>query len=112
MLDSKAQWEQDKAEDIEIYEKYVDRERRREAGEPISEDEDDDADGEEDRVKEVPVKPVFDEAGELAKFDEKEENAIVEIPAEIINDIDDDWPMTPDDEQDYIDRVLDSRAAV
>jgi len=55
---------------------------------------------------------VFDEVDTLAKFDEKEENAVVEIPDEIVNDTDDDWPMTEAEEQDYIDKVLDQRAAV
>jgi len=60
----------------------MDRERRREAGEPVSDDEEED-DGEEAKEKEPPVKPVFDENGVLSKFDEKEENAIVTIPAEV-----------------------------
>ena len=112
LLDTKAQWEQDKAEDIEVYDRWADRERRREAGEPVSEDEDEDAEGEDDKEKVAPVKPVFDEFDTLAKFDEKEENAVVEIPDEIVNDTDDDWPMTAEEEQEYIDRVLDQRAVV
>ena len=111
MLDTKAQWEQDKAEDIEAYNVYMDRERRREAGEPVSDDEDDDGE-EEGKPKTAPTKPVFDEDEALAKFDEKEENAIVEIPDEIVDDIDDDWPMNADEENEYVDRVLASREAV
>ena len=89
----------------------MDRERRREAGEPVSDDEDEEMEGEEGKEKEKPQNPVFDEKDALAKFDEKEENAIVEIPPEIIDDIDDDWPMNAEEEADYVDRVLASREA-
>jgi hypothetical protein len=54
---------------------------------------------------------VFDEAGVLKKFDDKEENAIVEIPDEIQNQVDDDWKMGDKEREDFIDRVLQSRDA-
>lgn len=53
--------------------------------------------------------PVFNEKEALDKFDSKEENAVVEIPSEIIDDVDDDWPMNPDEEQDFIDKTLAAR---
>ena len=81
----------------------MDRERRREAGEPVSDDEDEELEGEEGKEKEKPQNPVFDEKDALAKFDEKEENAIVEIPPEIIDDIDDDWFASLDREFSDID---------
>ena len=54
---------------------------------------------------------MFDEAGALKKFDDKEENAIVEIPAEIQNQEDGDWKMKDKEREDFIDRVLQSRDA-
>jgi len=31
------------------------------------------------------------------------------IPDEVVNDIDDDWPMTPEEEKTYIDQILEVR---
>ena len=47
----------------------------------------------------------------MKKFDDKEENAIVEIPAEIQNQEDGDWKMKDKEREDFIDRVLQSRDA-
>lgn len=97
----------------------MDRERRREAGEPVSDDEDDEdvrgnqtgtiqtgTDEGNMGIDTTPRKPEFNEVEFLAKFDEKEENAIVQIPNEIVSDVDGDWPMTNDEEQSFIDRTL------
>ena len=97
----------------------MDRERRREAGEPVSDDEDEDdvrgnqtgtintaTDGGLTDRNKTPSKPEFNETESLAKFDDREENAIVKIPGEIVSDIDADWPMTPDEEHDFIERTL------
>lgn len=111
IIEKKNEWETDNAEGIEAYQKFKDRERRREAGEPVSEDEDED-EGEEGKEKEPPVQPVFDEEECFAKFDEKEENAIVEIPDEIVNQVDDDWPMLESEKDDLVDKVLASREVV
>lgn len=105
MLDTKAQWETDNADAIEEYNRYTDRERRRTAGEPVSEDEEDE-EAEDGKAKEPPAQPIFDEKEALSKFDGKEENAIVEIPKAIVDDIDGDWVMTPEEEQDFIDRTI------
>ena len=61
------------------------------------------------KPKPPPTMPVFNEADYLEKFDGKEENAIVEIPPEIVDDVDDDWPMSPEEEQDFIDRTVAAR---
>ena len=84
----------------------MDRQRRREAGEPVSGDEDEDQEDEDGKPKPPPQMPVFNEAEALEKFDSKEENAIVEIPAEIVDDIDDDWPMSQEEEQEFIDKAI------
>ena len=104
--ETKAQWEVDHADDLEAYEKFIDREKRRKAGEPVSDDEDEDGDGDDTKSKPAPTKPVFNEAEALAKFDKKEENHVVQIPKEVVNDVDDDWPMSPEQETEYIDRVI------
>jgi len=72
----------------------------------VSEDEDEEEAAEEGKAKEPPVQPIFDEKEALSKFDAKEENAIVEIPKAIVDDIDGDWVMTPEEEQDFIDRTI------
>lgn len=109
LVETKAQWETDHQEDIEVYEKYAERERRRAAGEHVSDEEDEE--DEEGEAKQAPQKPVFNEAEALKKFDERDENAVSVIPAEVVDDIDDDWPMTAEDEKTYIDQVLEQRAA-
>ena len=88
----------------------MDRQARKARGDPVSDDDDAD-DDDEDEPKPAPEKPVFNEAEALKKFDEKDENAVLVIPAEVVDDVDDDWPMTAEEEQSYIDQVLDSRAA-
>lgn len=107
LVEAKQSWETENQEAIEAYEKFVDRERRREAGEPVSEDEDEDEDDPKER--EAPVKPVFDEAEALARFDERDENAVVEIPAEVVPQVDEDWPMTADEEKELINKILAER---
>lgn len=92
----------------------MDREKRRAAGEQVSEDEEEEEEGGQGEAKprEPPKQPVFNQQAALERFDEKEENAIVEIPNEIIDDIDDDWPMTQEEETEFIDRALASREGV
>ena len=87
----------------------MDRQRRREAGEPVSGDEEEEEEGEDGKPKPPPPMPVFNEAEFLEKFDSKEENAIVEIPPEIVEDVDDDWPMSTEEEQEFIDETLAAR---
>ena len=109
LLDTRANWETEHADEIEAYKIEKDRERRREAGEPVSEDEEEEVLDEDGKEREKPTMPFFDENEHLSKFDEKEENAVVEIPPEIIDDIDDDWPMNAEEENEFIDRILASR---
>jgi len=108
LSETKAQWEHEKADDTEAYERWADREKRRAAGEPVSED-DEDEDGENAHEKAPPQKPVFNEQAALKKFDDKEENAVVVIPKEVVNDIDDDWPMTDAEEKNLVDQAIDHR---
>ena len=111
LLETRAQWEQDHQEDIEVYEKYQDRMYRKSRGEQVSEEEEEEED-EEGEPKSPPEKPVFNEAEALKKFDEKDENIVLVIPNEVVDDVDDDWPMTAQEEQDYIDQLLDAKTAV
>ena len=108
LIDSKQTWLENNQEEIEAYERQEDRKRRREQGDIVSDS--DDVSNEEE-PKQPLEKPVFDEVGALKLFDEKEENAIVPIPDEVVDDIDDDWPMTQEEEQKYIDDILDSRSS-
>ena len=63
---------------IEKYTKYVDRKRRIEEGQPVSEQEDEeDGEDEEGKEKPPPEKPIFKEKEALDIFDAKEENAVV-----------------------------------
>jgi hypothetical protein len=83
----------------------MDRERRRDAGDRVSDDENED-DEEEVVERKPPVKPVFDEKSILTRFDEKEENALVKIPAEVLNQVDGDWPLTDNAREELIDRIM------
>ena len=74
----------------------------------MSEEEEEELD-EEGKPKPPPEEPVFNSQEALGKFDAKEENAVVPIPKEIIDDVDGDWPMTSEEEFDFINRVLDER---
>lgn len=94
-----------------MYEKYQDRMYRKSRGEQVSEEEEEEED-EEGEPKSPPEKPVFNEAEALKKFDEKDENIVLVIPNEVVDDVDDDWPMTAQEEQDYINQLLDAKTAV
>lgn len=108
ITDSKSEWETEQADNLEEYKIYMDRKRRSEAGEPVSNDEDEDVD-EDGKPKPAPQKPIFNEVEAFGKFDAKEENIIVQIPAEIKQDVDDDWPMSSEEEQEFVERTLASR---
>ena len=83
----------------------MDRKRRMDAGDQVTE-EDDEEEDEEGKEKPPPEKPVFNEAQILEAFDAKEENAIVQIPPEVVDDIDDDWPMNAEQEKQFLDNIL------
>ena len=83
----------------------MDRKRRMDAGEQVTE-EDEEEEVEEGKENPPPEKPVFNEAQVLETFDAKEENAIVQIPPEVIDDIDDDWPMNAEQEKQFLDNIL------
>lgn len=97
-------------DEIDAFERYLAREARKARGEPVTEEEEEE--GSDDEPKPAPEKPFFDEEESLRKFDEKEENAILVIPAEVVNDIDDDWPMTEQEETAFLDRELEARLGV
>ena len=109
LVDSRGEWETNEADAIEEYKVYKDRERRREEGAVVSGDEDEEDLDDDGKPKPPPTMPVFNEAEYLEKFDSKEENAIVEIPPPIVEDVDDDWPMSLEEEQEFIDRTVAAR---
>ena len=102
IIETRAQWETDHQDDIENFEKHLDREARKARGDQVSDEEEEDED-EEGEPKVAPKRPFFNEADAFKKFDEKDENVVHVIPSEVVDDIDDDWPMTPQEEQEYID---------
>ena len=61
---------------------------------------DEEEEGEDGEAKEVPQKPVFDPTEHFEKFDE--DNPPIVIPAEIPIEVDNDWPMTPEEEEELI----------
>ena len=54
MADARIEWETDQADNIEEYKIYKDRERRRNAGEPVSGDDEDEEEGEDGKPKTPP----------------------------------------------------------
>jgi hypothetical protein len=62
------------------------------------------SDQEEDEDKEPPVKPVFNEKDVMEAFDA--ENPEVEIPAEVQDQVNNDWVLTEEDETKLIDDYL------
>jgi len=93
-------WLADYAEELEIFAKWEEREAKKAAGEEV-EDTEEDEDG--NKIP-PPVKPVFNEEEVHASFDERSENQVVTIPPEVELEFDEDWPMTPDEEFDLIDK--------
>ena len=51
IIEKKQEWENENQEAIEAFEKYMNREQRREAGEPVSEEEEEEGDGDEAKEK-------------------------------------------------------------
>ena len=93
--EAKTKFKDDNADQIEAYNKYVTDKQAKEAQEygeeAASENED------EGEQEEPPTMPEFDEAEAGEKFDE--ENPEVEIPEEIVDDINNDWVLEPDERE-------------
>lgn len=87
--ESRTKFKEDNADQIEAYNKYIADKQAKEAqeyGEEQASENEDEAEQEE-----PPTLPEFDEAEAGEKFDE--ENPEVEIPDEIIDDINNDWVL-------------------
>ena len=87
--ESRAKFKEDNADQIDAYNKYITDKQAKEAqeyGEEQASENEDDAEQEE-----PPTLPEFDEAEAGEKFDE--ENPEVEIPDQIIDDINNDWVL-------------------
>lgn len=84
------------AADQEAYDAYVQKQK-----ELAEEEYADESEGEEGAEKaEPPVEPKFEAAEHFEKFDE--DNPPIEIPAEIPVQVDNDWPMTEEEEEQNI----------
>lgn len=90
--DSEEQFKTDHAADFEAYEAHEAAQKEKAEQEYASEEEDEDAEG-----KEPPQKPIFEHQEHFDKFDE--ENPPIEIPSEIPVEVDNDWPMTEEEEE-------------
>ena len=96
LAESAQQHKDDYAEEWEIYNKWEEKQRKKDAGETVDEDED-------DEDAEPPQKPPpFDEKTTLDEFDQKEENAVITIPPEADLEYDDDWVLTEEQEYNFV----------
>jgi len=55
------------------------------------------------------VKPVFNREEYLAKW--VEDNPVIEIPAEVVEDVDNDWELEEEEEDNLIRAWLEARAS-
>ena len=103
VLDMEDKWREDTAEALATYEKYIARKAKKEAGDELNEEEleDEEAELEAGDTFEVPQKPVWNAEEAFQQFDE--DHAEIEIPPEVIANIDSDWPMTQEDENALVD---------
>ena len=88
LLEAEERFKAEHAEEIEVYEKYME-EQAQKASQEYGEEMD-----EEDEAKanqEPPVLPVFTPDESAEKFDE--ETPEIEIPPEVVDDIDNDWVL-------------------
>ena len=89
--DAQEQFNVDHAADFDAYDNYVAEQQRKANDEYGSEEEE-----EEGEPKEAPVKPEFESKEHEEKFDE--DNPEVEIPAEVPEEMDNDWDLAEEDE--------------
>lgn len=95
--EAEAKFLEDHREDIEKYEAYQEEQRAKEAqeyGEELDNEDEDAAD------KEPPTLPEFNQAEFLEKFDE--ETPEIEIPAEVVDQIDNDWVLEESERDEII----------
>ena len=102
VLDMEDKWREDTAGALETYEKYVARKAKKEAGDELNEDELEEEEAEQAEENfEPPKKPVWNAEEAFQQFDE--DHAEIEIPPEVIANIDSDWPMTEEDANALVD---------
>ena len=93
--ESKQKFNDDNADQIEAYNKYMTEKKAKEAQMYGEEAASENEDGEEQ--EEPPTLPEFNEAEAGERFDE--ENPEVEIPDEIVDDINNDWVLTEEESE-------------
>ena len=87
-------FEEEHKDEIEAYEKFVSEDNQAK-GDDYGEEEEEEQ--EEVKPKEKPERPVFNEQEHLTRWDE--ENLVIVIPEEVVDDIDNDWELTEEDEE-------------
>ena len=95
LTEAKQKFEDDHADEIKAYNKWKDEQDAKAAQEYGEEAASDGEEGED--AQEPPTLPEFDEAEACEKFDE--ENPEVEIPPEIVDDINNDWVLTEEENE-------------
>lgn len=98
MVEAEEKFKDDHREEIENYEKWI-AEKEAKENEEYGDELDDD-ENENPLDKEPPTLPEFVAEEYLEKFDE--DNPEIYIPDEVVDDIDNDWPMTEDEEAELI----------
>lgn len=94
-------FQEEHKEDILAYNEYVSKQQKK-ASEEYGEERG--SDQEEDEDKEPPVKPDFNERDVMEAFDA--ENPEVEIPAEVHDQVNNDWVLTEEEEAKLIEEYL------
>jgi len=105
LADGKEKFQDDHREEIEAYQKWQEEQANKEEGKDGYGDEE--AESESQANQEPPVLPVFNEEEYLEKFDE--EFPDIFIPDEVIDDIDNDWVFTEEEEAEAIEKYWASR---
>ena len=99
LIDMQEKFNEDHREEIEAFERFQEDKKLKES-EEYGEEADDGEDAYAGANQEPPVMPVFDQKEAQDKFDD--ENPEIVIPPEVKHDIDNDWVLTEDEEQDHI----------
>merc|ERR1739844_88396 len=95
LAESLQKFNEDHAEEIEAYNKYQE-EQKAKAAQEYGEEQASEGEGDENEA-EPPELPKFNEEEAAEKFDE--ENPEVLIPEEIVDDIDNDWALTEEENE-------------
>ena len=102
VLEMEDKWREDTAEQLANFEKYIARQAKKASGEELNEEdqEEDEAEAADENF-EAPTKPEWNSGESYAQFDE--DHPEIEIPPEVIDQIDSDWPMEPETENALVD---------